>query len=1129
MKTPPLLPADKYLASLLGLSEEDYRWFISEVRSQVKIEPGKPVAGIETLVTLSFVFGLISVGLSIAASFFKPKERQTGPVNDSAARDPDNITRSQKFAPRYGFDSLQKPAVLGTTIPIVYSYVEELPATSSPARPAGRYGGVRVNLQMIWSQMLSLGGDQFLRSIFMIGEAKTLNIDSLALGDNLIKSYQYGSNSNAQQVGKLTAYFRRDGGRITTNDYLLGRSAATDPGNAAASGGQDVYAIISTNGNYRQDFCFTYKPTNSTTFGIYRWLPNGAPYRVNPVFSPTGQIDRQSRDEGKKVYIDWVDDYVTTANLWKYKYQWSRRCGITSGSGIYEVNDEFEYAVYSNSNKRTVLVVNRRNAKQATQEAPDARVQCTDIANAVASTQNAVDENLIVGELYKFGSVIAVLVRRSVDDVFVSEADVTGFGREVTYVFRVVRRGRLEQGSEMNPPWATGDYMPTQWLYHEGQNLNDLTAPYTWPVISSRAQGFRCAVATVTLNRASRAFEIGIRSTVGIKINGLCNFKDAKSYKTINDAAGGRFYERTFNSDTSISTQNITSGTITTTEERYSFFKVYIRSNATNEQFTAIPAAFAVRSNTGQPVYNYMRFFMNAALNWELQFEPMSSWEIRTGGDIDRPSDSVLIVIDHTLNNRRITTFNNIYGGIRFEWTGTTVSNSESTFRLFSIDDGINRGLGFTDTNSILDSWGKVAEAFCYDEIQTTVNEGPEHEIVYVNTIVENQTVPTYDNLATLGLNIRASREWSQLSQLSVYVTQGREVKRLLNNDSLGPSHLFPDILRDLLLSTVFGMGGVLTEDQIDKQSFIDAAQWCQTRRYYYDGVLADKTNLRQWAADTAGSMLLELLQRDGKFALQPAIRFPEDGPVPISGIFTAGNIVENSFSMEFMAQEDRQPIQVSVKWREERVRSDYLSSGLFPTEREVLVRETSASDSDPIESFDLTAYCTNYEHAIDFACYVIKVRSIVTHSIKFSTTPDGIDAGLRAGDYIKVALDYTYYDEFANGVILADGTVVTTRPDALGTGTHSVVYWDGGDGPVVDGSITISSNGLGSPTNIVFIKNNSSSVIRVYRIESIALGEEGIIDIEAVHYPVDVNGIARIGKNWTTYTTDTNWVIRSV
>ena len=34
----------------------------------------------------------------------------------------------------------------------------------------------------------------------------------------------------------------------------------------------------------------------------------------------------------------------------------------------------------------------------------------------------------------------------------------------------------------------------------------------------------------------------------------------------------------------------------------------------------------------------------------------------------------------------------------------------------------------------------------------------PEWEIVYINTIIPNATTPDYDDLAIIGMNIRASR-----------------------------------------------------------------------------------------------------------------------------------------------------------------------------------------------------------------------------------------------------------------------------------------------------------------------------------------------------------------------------------
>jgi hypothetical protein len=150
----------------------------------------------------------------------------------------------------------------------------------------------------------------------------------------------------------------------------------------------------------------------------------------------------------------------------------------------------------------------------------------------------------------------------------------------------------------------------------------------------------------------------------------------------------------------------------------------------------------------------------------------------------------------------------------------------------------------------------------------------------------------------------------------------------------------------------------------------------------------------------------------------------------------------------------------------------------------------------------------------------------MITHTISFSTTPDGLAAGLAAGDYIKVAMDAVAYDEFAHGVVLSDGTVLSTRMDVLGSGAHEVTAWDGQSENVEDITLVIDDNGKATPRDIVFARKTVSSYVRVYKVEKLTLAEDGTIDVEAVHHPVDENGISEIGKNWTTYQTDANWVI---
>ena len=71
------------------------------------------------------------------------------------------------------------------------------------------------------------------------------------------------------------------------------------------------------------------------------------------------------------------------------------------------------------------------------------------------------------------------------------------------------------------------------------------------------------------------------------------------------------------------------------------------------------------------------------------------------------------------------------------------------------------------------DPWARLAEVFVYNEVTTTVSGNPEWELVYVNTILPNKVPPDYADLAIVGMNIRASREFANLGQFSVYMNRG--------------------------------------------------------------------------------------------------------------------------------------------------------------------------------------------------------------------------------------------------------------------------------------------------------------------------------------------------------------------
>ena len=117
--------------------------------------------------------------------------------------------------------------------------------------------------------------------------------------------------------------------------------------------------------------------------------------------------------------------------------------------------------------------------------------------------------------------------------------------------------------------------------------------------------------------------------------------------------------------------------------------------------------------------------------------------------------------------------------GYTLEFVGEQLARSSDVFELkaFLKSNGNEVRLGFAeqddeDNNSYVDGWARIAEAFIYDSVSTTASE-PEHRISYINIIDENATIPNYDDMSIVGLNIRSSKELRALDQLSVYCEQG--------------------------------------------------------------------------------------------------------------------------------------------------------------------------------------------------------------------------------------------------------------------------------------------------------------------------------------------------------------------
>ena len=414
-----------------------------------------------------------------------------------------------------------------------------------------------------------------------------------------------------------------------------------------------------------------------------------------------------------------------------------------------------------------------------------------------------------------------------------------------------------------------------------------------------------------------------------------------------------------------------------------------------------------------------------------------------------------------------------------------------------------------------------------YRDLVEKSNDGsPEHQIVYVNEIQENAEIPVMNDLTLAGLSLKAGRNFTQLDQMRCWLASGIQVERLhperdkvYQDSSLnGASNLFTDLVYFLLTDQMTGAGGLLGMSAsdtplVDKNDLIETSKFLFTNKLFFNGSIVDRTNLRQFIADLAPYFLCNFVITDGKFSLKPALPTGlsgrlKSGPVPIEQIFTEGNILEDTFKLEYLGAEERRAFQAVVRFRQER-------PNRFPEEKSISVKGGSSVYSTPgvsllpQEQFDLTQFCTSEEHAILVAKYFLALRRLVTHTINFSTTLDGLN--IRAGSFIRVVTQSSPYSSVSNGTVSSAG-VITSAAEII-DGQYKVNYYKSDNNDVEEGVMTVSNNTVADSTfhNAVFSLVNDRVSQNVYVVEQLTFSQEGTVDIVASEHPCFDDGSSKL------------------
>ena len=625
-----LLPSEVDLCKTLGISEDEYWFFVDQTsayngkrKEGYELIPDIRAGGLEvvafTVLGTKVTWGAIYLQVALFALGYllapKPKEIKQGATIKGA-----DAIGSKRFAPQASFNSLQELANLGDTIPLVFA--NQLSNDTSNAV----IGGVRVNSQLLWSQLLSLGRLQQLKAIvmFSLGEIHDKpDFEGYAIGDLLLSTYS---------KKKLDLFFKSSplnrSNRIIQSDRYTESEVAGMPlphndvfSDSWIVGNTPTDDVDLTRDTHVYPFSGSRNPTTQVAFGLYSPMPNAnvvkLPYEF--IFETRG-MDEDSiktlRVKQKKI------------NTW-----WPTRAGFT-GAGNGTVKGE----------KITYQIMKSVQPYDQTEETGTYPHGVEDVISMVRSIREGIDANSYIGDTYMAGDALISCI--DVEDQSSNappgtpwrEERVTGTGIMRIYTFEVEEVGGewlKPDGSsyfshpnlyEHNgiPTWGT-DILEDTGLPHPGLKVDNITIknrqdtsdwsmqygfPYRNPILQKVALG------TVTNSRPCDVTEIGLKSKVFNQVRGT----------NLNSIASAEERTKIFNDRGAFQP-----GQMDLFLDRISFFKLQVRKTGTNNDWTDLSnnnntdhsGIFCVKGNTPEFQYNYIKItHPEESTQFEYRFKP---------------------------------------------------------------------------------------------------------------------------------------------------------------------------------------------------------------------------------------------------------------------------------------------------------------------------------------------------------------------------------------------------------------------------------------------------------------------------------------------------------------------------
>lgn len=259
-------------------------------------------------------------------------------------------------------------------------------------------------------------------------------------------------------------------------------------------------------------------------------------------------------------------------------------------------------------------------------------------------------------------------------------------------------------------------------------------------------------------------------------------------------------------------------------------------------------------------------------------------------------------------------------------------------------------------------------------------------------------SVGLYTGISTLSFSVTIPDGFDQYNrQVHLFIRGGMYVTRIYDS-VFGPSDNFADLVKWLLVNT-----SRVPSAMIDDAALSTAATFLEYNSFTCNCEIKQSTNYTDLLSNWAPYFLLGESNNGGKKGLRPLLPTTATGAIDTGAItpeytFTEDFILPETLEINYLSLADRLPFVAQVIWRQQ------LESNIGIV-RTAEVRYAGTASSGPYEAHDLSAFCTNENHAVKVGAYILAKRTYPTHVIRFTARPQAHNINVTVGDIISVNL----------------------------------------------------------------------------------------------------------------------------